>query len=245
MILHGAPRWNAQWRRFMRRPRVIAVFSFRYDHHLVADLLENIRPLVDGWVAFDDRKSQGVMSNEPARRAALLEAASAWRPDWILGIDPDERLEHGAPERLAPKLRAEGLVAYGFKLREMYTPDSYRTDGLWGGKIRFNLFKPPPHSHPEMADWHGRWYPREAGYRTEIVDVNLYHLKMITPERRVARAALYEALDPDHRFQKIGYDYLADDSGLQLEIIPKSRGYHPRHREDGGLWMPEPTSLRS
>lgn len=244
MILHSSPGWNAWWRRLTRRPRVIAVFSFRYDHHLVPDLLENIRPLVDGWVAFDDRHSQGVMSNEPARRSALLQAAAAWRPDWILGIDPDERLERGAPDRLAPMLRAPDLVAYGFKLREMYSPDSYRTDGLWGGKIRFNLFKPPPESRPEMTEWHGRWYPREAGYRTEIVDVNLYHLKMIVPQRRAARAALYEALDPEHRFQKIGYDYLADDRGLQLETIPRGRGYRPVHREDGGLWMPEPDSLR-
>lgn len=244
MILHAAPRWNAWWRRWTRRPRVIGVFSFRYDHHLVPDLLENIRPLVDGWVAFDDRGSHGAMSNEPARRAALLEAAAAWRPDWILGIDPDERLERGAAERLAPKLSAEGLMAYGFKLREMYTPDSYRTDGIWGGKIRFNLFRPPPGNQPEAAEWHGRWYPRDAGYRAEIVDVNLYHLKMIVPQRRVARAALYEALDPGHHFQKIGYGYLADDHGLTLERIPRGRGYRPLHREDGGLWMPAPASLQ-
>jgi hypothetical protein len=69
-------------------------------------------------------------------------------------------------------------------------------------------------------------------------EFNLYHLKMITPERRTARAALYNHLDPERRMQAIGYDYLADDEGAELELIASGREYHPRHEEDGGLWMP-------
>ncbi len=61
---------------------------------------------------------------------------------------------------------------------------------------------------------------------------------MITPERRQARAALYNHLDPDRRMQRIGYDYLADDRGAEFERIAPDRAYLPAHREDGGLWMP-------
>ena len=70
--------------------------------------------------------------------------------------------------------------------------------------------------------------------------LNLCHLKMIAPARRRARSALYNALDPDQRFQREGYDYLADDQGAVFEPIPPGRGYSPAHRDDGGLWMPEP-----
>ena len=61
---------------------------------------------------------------------------------------------------------------------------------------------------------------------------------MITQERRQARADLYNHLDPDGSMQKIGYDYLADETGAVLEKIPPGREFHPPHEEDGGLWMP-------
>ena len=49
-------------------PRVLAVFSFRYDVHLVAGLLANIRPFVQGYVAWNDRDAGVALSDEPTRR---------------------------------------------------------------------------------------------------------------------------------------------------------------------------------
>ena len=69
----------ARWRRTRwgaTRKRLLAVFSYRYDAQLVPGLLANIDPVVDGWIAFDDRAASGVFSSEPARRRAFL--ASAW-----------------------------------------------------------------------------------------------------------------------------------------------------------------------
>ena len=77
------------------------------------------------------------------------------------------------------------------------------------------------------------------GVRLRDTDFNLYHLKMITPERRRARAALYNHLDPERQAQPIGYDYLTDDDGLKLKRIGAGREYHPPHDDDGGLWMPQ------
>jgi hypothetical protein len=42
---------------------------------------------------------------------------------------------------------------------------------------------------------------------------------------------------PPPRCPSIGYDYLADETGVQLEPIPADRRYHPPHIDDGGLWM--------
>lgn len=57
------------------QPRILAVFSYRYDAHLVPDFLENIRPGVHGYVAWDDRSAEAALSDEPTRRARLFAAA--------------------------------------------------------------------------------------------------------------------------------------------------------------------------
>lgn len=86
---------------------------------------------------------------------------------------------------------------------------------------------------------HSPWQAIAPGAELRVVDFNLYHLKMLTPERRLARRDLYNHLDPDRRFQAIGYDYLADDTGLVLECVPEGRDYDPVFVEDHGLWMPD------
>ena len=57
------------------RPLVLGVFSFRDDAHLVPGLIENIGPMVDGWIAWDDRSSDSPFGDQRQRRKALLDAA--------------------------------------------------------------------------------------------------------------------------------------------------------------------------
>ncbi|MFO1017928.1 MAG: hypothetical protein U1E03_10045 [Hyphomonadaceae bacterium] len=223
------------------RPDVLAVFSFRYDAHLVPALLANIEPMVDGWVFYDDRAGEGVFSNEVRRRTLLLNAARDAGARWALAVDPDERFE--AP--LASHLRA--LTAhpgrcYSFALREMYSPTAYRIDGVWGGKRQARLLSLEQGVIVPEGDLHLPWSRFVGHARVEHTDFNLYHLKMITRARRVARAALYNHLDPNGAMQQLGYDYLADDAGAEFEAIPHGREYTPAHHEDGGLWMPQLTA---
>jgi hypothetical protein len=63
---------------------------------------------------------------------------------------------------------------------------------------------------------------------------------MIAPARRLGRRDLYNALDPDRRYQAIGYDYLADERTMRLRKVSRWRRYSPPHVDDGGLWMPAP-----
>lgn len=224
---------------------VLAVYSFRYDAHLVPGLLANIEPMVDGWISYDDRGSDVEFSDEPARRQALLEAARRAGADWVLAVDPDERFETGLAHAIGAMTRAEGPIAYRFAVRELYAPDRYRIDGIWGGKNQTKLFRLPATLAPSPAALHSPWHALVPGAQVVESGLNLYHLKMITAARRRARAALYNRLDPARAYQPIGYDYLADDEGAVLETIPAGREYHPVHVEDGGLWMaaacgPEP-----
>lgn len=105
-----------------RTPRLLAVYSFRFDAHLVPAMLANIEPLVDGWIAFDDRAAaEGRMSDEVPRRLALLHAAREAGAEWVLAVDPDERFEARWRRRIRSLLDGEAN-AYSLALREMYTP---------------------------------------------------------------------------------------------------------------------------
>jgi len=218
-------------------PRLLAVYSYRFDAHLVPAMHENIAPVVDGWIGYDDRGATGEFSDEPARRFLLLSAARDAGAEWVLAIDPDERIETRA-RRTIPRLLRGDARAYAVAFRELYSPTEYRVDGIWGQKSQARLIRVadgviPPRRDGLHTSWHDlipRTRPRKSG-------INLYHLKMIDRARRQARADLYTRLDPEHRMQSIGYGYLADEAGLRLRRIPRGRGYLPGHIDDGALWM--------
>lgn len=217
--------------------RVLGVFSFRYDAHLVPALIANIDPLVDGWISYDDRDATGVFSNEVQRRVALLNAARDAGAAWALAVDPDERFETVLADAMPELLAHTEASAHTFPVREMYGSAHYRVDGVWGTKRQARLLSLREGVITPAGDLHLPWSYFIPNAQLHGTDINLYHLKMITEERRKARAALYNHLDPNRVMQSIGYDYLADVTGAQFEVIAPARGYHPPHDEDGGLWM--------
>lgn len=234
---HMKPRRWRRGRLFWTRQRTIAVFSYRYDAHLVPDLLANLDPIVDGWIAFDDRQAQGIFSSETHRRRLLLESACDAGADWILAVDPDERLEYATADRIGQLTSRRRRIAWGFHFREMYSSTDYRVDGIWGTKIQHRLFRAYDPAQYRSKDLHGLWYPEGIGFKERNSDLNLYHLKMIEPKRRSGRQALYRQLDPKHEMQDIGYDYLADETNARFESIAAGREYLPHHVDDGQMWM--------
>jgi hypothetical protein len=222
-----------------RAPGVLAVFSYRHDAQLVPALLANIDPLVDGWIAYDDRASTDLFSNEVQRRGVLLRAALEARAGWVLAVDPDERFEASLSDEVRRLTARTDIDAYTFALREMYTPTHYRVDGVWGEKRQARLLSLARGISIPSGNLHLSWHSFIPQARLSNTHFNLYHLKMISPDRRKARAALYNHLDPDRSMQRIGYDYLADDRGMRLEAIAPGHEYRPPHDDDGGLWMPQ------
>ena len=221
----------------LRSPRIFAIFSFRYDCHLVPDLIRNIEPIVDGWIAFDDRAAEAPFSSEPARHMALVNRARELGVDWILSIDPDERLETATALRIRALVAHRERIIWTFNLRELFSPTKYRIDGIWGRKRVGRLFPLLDGQVFSQQELHTPKYPIEPGYTVRSSDLNLYHLKMIDPERRKARRDLYHFLDPQNKYQAFGYDYMTDESGAKFEVIEKDRTYAPPHRDDGGLWV--------
>ena len=128
----------------------------------------------------------------------------------MLCCDPDERFELKFLQRLPDLMEAKGLYALHF--RELWDSTRlYRCDGVWGKKKKHMLHRP----------W---WYDELKGAEV-VTDYDLYHLRMIHAVDREKRRDLYNTLDPNHDMQAIGYDYLTDTAGLQLEEIPVEKDY--------------------
>jgi glycosyltransferase involved in cell wall biosynthesis len=236
--------------------RLTVLLQARNEAHLLPGWLENVGDAVDGIVALDDGSTDGtaevlrdhpklveLLQNKPgqpwderANQVALLQAARRHGADWILCLDADERLELAFTTRARDLLDSadrDGVKVYRFTLRELWDdPCQYRIDGVWSMKTLCRLFKNDPgHRRFDPRKLHRFWMPLELVAQLDSVirdaEANIYHLRMIRPEDRAARAARYEELDPEHLYQRLGYQYLIDETGIQLERITPDHRYEP------------------
>lgn len=243
--------------RNIRGRRVLGLVAFRDEERFLPGLLENLEGQVDGLVALDDGstdRSAEIVGGHPLTvellrvpagtheeledgrlHRALVEAAWSHEPDWLLGLDADERLERDFRRRANRVIRGaenDGFDAVWVHFRELWDdPLSYRCDGIWGEKRKACLFAARRDHSFDDRRVHAFWasYPPKRGDWPQA-DLNLYHLRMIAAEDRRQRVARYRRIDPEDRWQTIGYDYLLDESGLELRRVDPGREYHPLGR---------------
>lgn len=238
------------------RLRLVCLIQFHDERDRLPGFLENVAPHVDGIIALDDGSTDGsdaIMRGHPLvvemlrvaprtphvwdelrNRRLLIDAAVRHGVEWAIAVDADERVERdlrSRAERELVRAEREGHLAYGVALRELWDrPDRYRVDGVWGRKRHARLFRiRPDHDVGAMA-LHGHWAPensRGADGRFATADLVIYHLAMIDRDGREARKRKYEQLDPEARWQSIGYAYLTDEKGMVLEALPDGRDYVP------------------
>jgi hypothetical protein len=163
---------------------------------------------------------------------ALVTAALGHQPGWLISLDADERVEidfRDRAERVIRRGAMLGASAYAVRFREMWdNPGQYRTDGLWGKKSQARLFRARPDHEFDTRPVHGFKVPLQASISDSfpLADLNVYHLGMLRREDRIARHRKYQILDPDCRWQPdLGYDYLLDETGLELKRVPPRRDY--------------------
>lgn len=249
------------WGPRRRRPRLLALLACRDEMRFLPDWFANVRPLVDGVIALDDGSTDGsadFLARQPEvlrlirlppradhvwddalNHRRLVEAAWEHRPDWLIGLDADERLEQGFRDRAEAEIeraRRLGQRALRVHVRELWDdPLQFRADGVWGTKSAARFFAARRDHQFHMQRLHCHWAPLNSRVNGDFpqADLVLYHLRTLLPADRAARQARYERLDPDRRLQAIGYDYMTQTEGLRLERIAPDREYRPLPRMDG------------
>jgi hypothetical protein len=231
--------------------RLLALLRFRDEAGHLPGYFANVAPQVDGIVALDHgsidgsaelaageprlvellRRPRDAPFDEGLQRRLLTQAGIRHGADWLLGLDADERLERSAGERIRARIAEDterGNDAYALPICELWDrSDAFRLDGVWGQKARTTLFRASEDHRFDDRPLHGQWasvvgppfgsHPR--------IEARIYHLGSLSRDDRIKRQAHYRKLDPDGRWQRIGYDYLTDETGLKLEQIEPGREY--------------------
>lgn len=214
--------------------KIVAITYYRYDEDYLEDYRRNLTPLCDDFLILKDEDG-GLMHDEAAYRRKSYEMALSHGGGWAVVLDPDERLERRAAKQLKKMIAKAEYdqvpVIMNFHYRELYTPTAYRVDGIWGQKERFAVFPLLESNIYSDAKLHMPKQPLNDDYKIINTDLNIYHLKHINPALRIQRRDLYNALDPKHQYQNIGYDYLVDESTLKLRQVMPWRMYTPRYRD--------------
>lgn len=209
--------------------KLVCVFAYRYDSDFIEDMKKNL-PFVDEFIEYDDRSRTTTWYHEGKVRNSLINRAKDAKADWILCMDPDERLEKNAGKIITGIIHGNIKSKYYYaRVLEMFSPTEYRVDSIWGRKKKVILFPNMPGQRFESKELHSPWSP--IGYGKQELDLNLYHLKMIKPADREIRRKVFNKVDHKRIYQKIGYDYLIDEHGMVLRSIPKGREYYPEYRD--------------
>ncbi len=235
------------------RRRLVCLLQCHDERRFLPGFLASVAPHVDGILALDDgstdgsdallERHPGVLEllriaprtphawDEPRNKRLLLDAAARHGAEWVIALDADERIERGFRPRADAVIDAadrEGHLAFAVHIRELWnSPERYRTDGIWGRKRSPRLFRLLADHDPGDAELHGPWAPNQGrgpdgAFR--VADLIVYHARMIDPADRAARRRRYETLDPDCRWQSVGYAYLTDETDMVLEGFPAHRG---------------------
>lgn len=206
-------------------------------------VLEAIAPVVDRVIFFNDasfpeRWQQGnnvevlcSLRMKPewhdyANRLALLARATAYECDWVLWVDDDWTFPGITRERLFEQISradAEHRCGVNYSLREMWDEKHYRSDGIWKEKRRTVLQKNSlsyrgitwreSHLQPLHA------MPLPASWNMLETDCEVLHWGMCSPYLRKQRVDKHNKLDPDKKWQQMGYDYMIDETGIELTPI--------------------------
>jgi hypothetical protein len=220
--------------------KIVAATWYKYDRDYLGDWRRNLSDLCDDFLTIEDTDG-GLMYDEGRYREDLLAQAKEMGADWVAVIDPDERLEKSAARKIKEIINGHDGEKAMLQLhfRELYTPNKYRIDGEWGKKIRVPIFPLLEDNIYSDQRIHTPKHPLNGDYKVIDTGLNIYHLKHIVPELRKHRRDLYSKLDPTHEYQSIGYDYLNDETGMELRRIAFRRMYRPRYREykmDNGIF---------
>ncbi len=232
--------------------RLFAVAGWKYEpDFLVEQMKENLHWFNEICVVDTRHRKNEFWIHEGEYRLLqrkALEDAGIREGDWVYVTSPDERLEDRAESIIKNAIKkVTAPTIFRFRLREMWTPNEYRIDGIWGKKTRPRLYPYLPDQ--KFSNKRIQQPPTPIGeYNRVSLNLNIYHLKMINPRNRTARVKAYkktdpeykylrrnnsakwQRVDPQHKFLNQGYNYLLDESGIKLKRVSELRKFTPTYK---------------
>lgn len=173
---------------------------------------------------------------ELQNRCELIREAVAHGAEWILGLDSDMRVERRFFQQLDQILnRYPNEAAFRLRVLDLWNDSNhFRCDGVWSNKGSYCFFKALPFDESKFmqkSPLHASWFPMEvlAGgsipSRVRTIDYALYHLGSLKTCCRAKRVEKFQQVDPGQFYGPLGYEYLADETGLVLKEIEPSRDF--------------------
>lgn len=211
--------------------KLVVCLGQKYEPDWLMNQFYKNMDFADDFAVLDCRNRDELWIHEGEYRRILREMALSKGADYIMFASADERYEKNAGKIIRAVVDSGSSDLFDMRLCELFTPNQYRVDDIWGKKRRVRLWRWMPHYEFANDPIQCQSYPKNTGKPIIPLDVNIYHLKMIEPENRRMRAAVFKELDKENQYQNIGYDYLYDNYGMELEEIPEGREYLPEYRK--------------
>ncbi len=215
--------------------KIVAVISRRFEpDYLIEELHQNLS-WVDEIICYDDRgrDPDDLDWNEHQRYTQLHEWAGQANADYVIATAPDERLSKRSEEvirnAVEKSLMRKSDTFFCIPALELYTPTQYRSDGDWATSIQCRIY--PWHHDQEFTNLplHNLCVPIHRGVSELLIPANAYHLKHIEHQNILNRIESFKRVDPEGKYSLYGdgYEYLADEDGLELTTIPEREMYEP------------------
>ena len=237
------------------RSRLICLLPARNCEHDLAGYFESVGRFADAVVALDDGSTDGtraVLETHPLverllvnpvrdgyqdwddaeNRNRLLAAAADLRPDWVLQLDADERIDAGdarALREFVDQGAAPGC-AYGLRVyRTVEDLSGYDEATLWA----YRLFAFEPGQRLPEGRLHAVPVPRSIPPdRWMKTTIRIQHLGGASETRRAERFRKYREADPDNVWQE-SYENLLAAGGRLRPWEPRPPGLHALARSNG------------
>lgn len=219
----------------MREKKIVAAYGRRWEPQWLIDDFRKNLAWVDDFVEIDysHLPDDHPWTDENILYQQQREAAKALGADWILVSAPDERWDRSAEKVIRHSLSYLKRTILRFPVRDMYTPNSYRSDkGFW----RHEESRVYPFWEGQEFDtrpFHNNIVPKLDKITKRLsLPVNIYNLKTIEPENRELRVAMYKASDPDTKMTVLSdYDELLDETNMELTKLTPKEGYEPPYTQ--------------
>lgn len=216
-------------------------------------VLESIAPVCDHVFVFDDHSedetvkdcyrelNEGVtvlcspfrlgVIDESRDKNYLLDHVLEAEPDFVLAIDGDEVLEHGAYKTIADATSgnpAELPVAWSFKVCYFWDSETqYRVDGVYGNFRRPSLFRVGFQKTRMLryrnttcgGNLHCSNLPEGLTGATVDIDCRLKHFGYVDRPLRMRKFDFYNALDPNNESEDC-YRHIAEIPGARYAPGP-------------------------